>query len=237
MVSQVRALLARFLPEGALLVSALTFVSYATGLARDRVFARTYGAGSELDAYNAAFVLPELALDVLVASGLTAPFVPVFSTLAPGGPGRRGPLRPDRAHARGAGDGRGLPRPARRRPVDRGPHRARLRCGRPRAVPRPVPADAPDADPVRRLDHARRGAGRGATVPVLRPRADPVQRRHRRGDDRPPRVDGDPRRGGRRGGRRRPAPRDPASSASRARRCRCGRAWTCGRPRCASSSA
>ncbi len=34
-----------------------------------------------MDAYNAAFVLPELALDVLVASGLTAPFVPVFTSL------------------------------------------------------------------------------------------------------------------------------------------------------------
>ena len=52
------------------------------GLVRDRLFARTYGAGAELDAYNAAFVLPELALDVLVASGLTAPFVPVFTSLA-----------------------------------------------------------------------------------------------------------------------------------------------------------
>lgn len=80
-VTRVRELLARVLPQGALLLSVLTFVSYAMGLVRDRVFARTYGAGPELDAYNAAFVLPELALDVLVASGLTAPFVPVFTTL------------------------------------------------------------------------------------------------------------------------------------------------------------
>jgi putative peptidoglycan lipid II flippase len=77
----VRGWLARFLPQGALLLSALTFASYAMGLVRDRVFARTFGAGPELDAYNAAFVLPELALDVLVAGGLTAPFVPVFTSL------------------------------------------------------------------------------------------------------------------------------------------------------------
>jgi putative peptidoglycan lipid II flippase len=77
----IRALLARFLPQGAILLSVLTFTSYAMGLVRDRLFARTYGAGAELDAYNAAFVLPELALDVLVASGLTAPFVPVFTSL------------------------------------------------------------------------------------------------------------------------------------------------------------
>ncbi len=81
MVSYSRSLVARFLPQGAVLLSVLTFASYAMGLVRDRVFARTYGAGAELDAYNAAFVLPELALDVLVASGLTAPFVPIFSTL------------------------------------------------------------------------------------------------------------------------------------------------------------
>jgi putative peptidoglycan lipid II flippase len=45
------------------------------------VFANTYGAGPELDAYNAAFRIPEIALDVLVAAGLTAPFVPIFSSL------------------------------------------------------------------------------------------------------------------------------------------------------------
>ena len=77
----IRAATARLLPQGAILLAILTFAAYAAGLVRDRVFARTYGAGTELDAYNAAFVLPELLLDVLVASGLTAPFVPVFTTL------------------------------------------------------------------------------------------------------------------------------------------------------------
>jgi putative peptidoglycan lipid II flippase len=80
-VTRIRVLLARFLPQGAILLAILTFASYAAGLVRDRMFARTFGAGPELDAYNAAFVLPELALDVLVASGLTAPFVPVFAAL------------------------------------------------------------------------------------------------------------------------------------------------------------
>ena len=54
----VREWLARLVPQGALLLSVLTFVSDAMGLVRDRVFARTFGAGPELDAYNAAFVLP-----------------------------------------------------------------------------------------------------------------------------------------------------------------------------------
>lgn len=66
-------------PRGALLLSALTFGGYLMGLARDRAFARTFGAGSDLDAYNAALVLPELTLDILVVAGLTAAFVPVFT--------------------------------------------------------------------------------------------------------------------------------------------------------------
>ncbi len=80
----VRAGLDRVLPSGAILLAVLTFGGYAMGLVRDRIFARTFGAGTALDAYNAAFVLPELALDVLVAGGLTAPFVPIYLGLRDG---------------------------------------------------------------------------------------------------------------------------------------------------------
>jgi putative peptidoglycan lipid II flippase len=81
LVRRAWALAAVYLPRGAVFLSLLTFGSYLMGLVRDRMFARTFGAGSELDAYNAAFVLPELALDVLVAGGLVAPFVPIFTGL------------------------------------------------------------------------------------------------------------------------------------------------------------
>jgi putative peptidoglycan lipid II flippase len=84
-----RTRLDRLLPRGAILLAVLTFGGYAMGLVRDRIFARTFGAGTELDAYNAAFVLPELALDVLVAGGLTAPFVPIFLGLREGDGGER----------------------------------------------------------------------------------------------------------------------------------------------------
>ena len=80
----------RYLPEGAALLSVLTFGSYLLGLVRDRTFARTFGAGSELDAYNAAFVLPELLLDVLVEAGLAAPFIPIFLRLRSQGDGQEG---------------------------------------------------------------------------------------------------------------------------------------------------
>ena len=71
----------RFVPEGAALLSALIFGSYLMGLVRDRIFAQTFGAGPELDAYNAAFVLPELLFDVLVEAGLAAAFIPIFIKL------------------------------------------------------------------------------------------------------------------------------------------------------------
>ncbi len=51
------------------------------GLVRDRTFARMFGAAADLDTYNAALSLPELTLDVLVISGLTAAFVPVFAAV------------------------------------------------------------------------------------------------------------------------------------------------------------
>lgn len=71
-------LVLRHVPAGALTLASLALAGYAMGLARDKVLAHTFGAGADLDAYNAAFILPELALDVLVAGGLVAPFVPLF---------------------------------------------------------------------------------------------------------------------------------------------------------------
>ena len=81
MSARISSLAGRFLPQGAAILSALIFASYLMGLLRDRIFARTFGAGAELDAYNAAFVLPELLLDVLVEAGLAAPFIPIFMRL------------------------------------------------------------------------------------------------------------------------------------------------------------
>jgi putative peptidoglycan lipid II flippase len=76
-----RATLDRFVPRGAIVLSVLTFGSYLMGLLRDRILTRTFGAGSELDTFNAAFVIPELTFGVIVASGLAAPFIPIFAAL------------------------------------------------------------------------------------------------------------------------------------------------------------
>lgn len=56
-------------------------LSYVLGLVRDRTFAITFGASSELDIYNAAFVIPDFFLALLVTGTLSAAFVPIFSNL------------------------------------------------------------------------------------------------------------------------------------------------------------
>ncbi|MEO5941182.1 MAG: lipid II flippase MurJ [Candidatus Limnocylindrales bacterium] len=76
-----RKLIDRVFPRGALILSVLSLGYFAMGVIRNKALASTFGAGPELDAYNAAFKIPEIALDVLVAAGLTAPFVPIFNGL------------------------------------------------------------------------------------------------------------------------------------------------------------
>jgi putative peptidoglycan lipid II flippase len=80
-VTALRRLIDRFLPQGALILSFLTLVYFVMGQVRNRVLATTFGLGTDLDVYNLAFRIPEVALDILVAAGLTAPFVPIFSSL------------------------------------------------------------------------------------------------------------------------------------------------------------
>jgi putative peptidoglycan lipid II flippase len=58
---------------------------FGAGVLRNRVFAAEFGASAELDAYNAAFRIPEIALDILVGAGVSAPFVPIFTRLLTGG--------------------------------------------------------------------------------------------------------------------------------------------------------
>lgn len=58
-----------------------TFASYGMGLLRDRIFAQTFGASRVLDAYNAAFLLPDLLFNILIAGGIAAAFVPIFIEL------------------------------------------------------------------------------------------------------------------------------------------------------------
>ena len=62
-------------------IAFFSLVSRALGLLRDRLLAGQYGAGLELDAYFAAFKVPDFLYNLLVLGALTAAFVPVVGGL------------------------------------------------------------------------------------------------------------------------------------------------------------
>lgn len=67
---------------GAAFVIALAgILSRVLGFVRDRLLASTFGAGDTLDAYYAAFRLPDFIYGLLVLGALSAAFVPVFTEL------------------------------------------------------------------------------------------------------------------------------------------------------------
>ncbi len=58
-----------------------TLGSYVMGWLRDRTLAHTFGASTSLDSYNAAFLIPDFIFNVLVASGIAAAAVPLFTEI------------------------------------------------------------------------------------------------------------------------------------------------------------
>lgn len=65
----------------ALVIAVFGVVSRLLGFVRDRILAGTFGAGDVLDAYYAAFRIPDFLYGLLVAGALSAAFVPVFTEL------------------------------------------------------------------------------------------------------------------------------------------------------------
>ncbi|OGN28979.1 MAG: murein biosynthesis integral membrane protein MurJ [Candidatus Yanofskybacteria bacterium RIFCSPLOWO2_01_FULL_49_25] len=65
--------------RGSGILAFTTVLAYAMGLLRDRLLAHAFGAGSALSAYEAAFVVPDLILNIFVAAALSSAFVPIFS--------------------------------------------------------------------------------------------------------------------------------------------------------------
>lgn len=66
---------------GALIVAFFGIASRILGLVRDRILASHYGAGDTLDVYYAAFRLPDLVFELLIAGALGAALIPIFSKL------------------------------------------------------------------------------------------------------------------------------------------------------------
>ncbi|MSR28632.1 MAG: murein biosynthesis integral membrane protein MurJ [Phycisphaerales bacterium] len=62
-------------------VSALTFVSRVTGLARDAAMSRVFGAGAVTDAFAFAFMVPNLFRRLFGEGALTSSFLPVYAKL------------------------------------------------------------------------------------------------------------------------------------------------------------
>jgi putative peptidoglycan lipid II flippase len=65
----------------ALIISLAGIASRVLGLLRDRILAGQFGAGDVLDAYYAAFRIPDLIYNLMIVGALSAAFIPVFTEL------------------------------------------------------------------------------------------------------------------------------------------------------------
>lgn len=69
----------RSIVGAATVVGVLSLMSRLVGFVRDRVLAGAFGAGDQLDAYYAAFKVPDLLFALIVVGSLSAGFIPVFT--------------------------------------------------------------------------------------------------------------------------------------------------------------
>ena len=66
------------LTAAAFIIGAASLASRLVGILRDRILASTFGAGTQLDAYYAAFRLPDFLYNLIILGAITAGFIPVF---------------------------------------------------------------------------------------------------------------------------------------------------------------
>jgi putative peptidoglycan lipid II flippase len=67
------------LTAAAVIVGGASLASRVVGVLRDRILASTFGAGESLDAYYAAFRLPDVLYSLVILGALSAGFIPVFA--------------------------------------------------------------------------------------------------------------------------------------------------------------
>ncbi len=65
----------------AIILGVASFFSRLIGVVRDRVFAHVFGADTMLDAYYAAFRVPDFIYNLLIVGALSAGFIPLFLEL------------------------------------------------------------------------------------------------------------------------------------------------------------
>ena len=78
MFKKIKTLLFGSVAGGAIIIAVFSILSRLLGLLRDRLLSSTFGAGQTLDAYYAAFRLPDLIFNTLVLGALSSAFIPIF---------------------------------------------------------------------------------------------------------------------------------------------------------------
>ena len=78
MLKRIKNLLFGSVAGGAIIIAVFSILSRLLGLLRDRLLSSTFGAGQILDAYYAAFRLPDLIFNTLVLGALSSAFIPIF---------------------------------------------------------------------------------------------------------------------------------------------------------------
>jgi putative peptidoglycan lipid II flippase len=70
---------AQSVAAAAFIISLAGIASRVLGLLRDRILAGQFGAGDTLDAYYAAFRVPDLIYNLMIVGAMSAAFIPVFT--------------------------------------------------------------------------------------------------------------------------------------------------------------
>lgn len=81
MIRRLLHLPSKSITGAAFIIAASTLISRCMGILRDRVLASQYGDGPIMDAYYAAFKIPDLIYNLLIMGALTVGFIPIFTKL------------------------------------------------------------------------------------------------------------------------------------------------------------
>jgi len=81
MIKRILSSQTKTITGAAIILATASFASRIIGFIRDRIFAHMFGAGDILDAYYAAFRVPDLIYNLIVVGALSAGFIPIFTKL------------------------------------------------------------------------------------------------------------------------------------------------------------
>lgn len=76
---QMRVMRAGNLARATIIVSSALLLSRVLGLFRTSLFAYTFGAGTQADAYTYAFTLPDMIFTIVAGGALASAFIPIFT--------------------------------------------------------------------------------------------------------------------------------------------------------------